>query len=136
MGLVPLDLKSVIDPCYTFSYTSSGGNSGLNYTIELSISTLRDFINWLDDKIKYKKSAQYQRIIMTPEFRNKIKKRDNYTCQKCGVSVKDEPTLLLEVDHIIPISKGENQLKRTYNAYVGNVTVVKVQKYMKIQKKN
>ena len=43
---------------------------------------------------------------MTPELRNKIKKRDNYTCQKCGVSVKDEPTLLLEVDHIIPISKG------------------------------
>ena len=37
---------------------------------------------------------------------DKIKKRDNYTCQKCGVSVKDEPTLLLEVDHIIPISKG------------------------------
>ena len=106
LGLVPLDLKSVIYPCYTFSYTSSGGNSGLNYTIELSISTLRDFINWLDDKIKYKKSAQYQRIIMTPELRNKIKKRDNYTCQKCGVSVKDEPTLLLEVDHIIPISKG------------------------------
>lgn len=44
--------------------------------------------------------------------RNKAKKlrpmilaRDNYTCQKCGNSLAKEPNLLLEVDHIIPISK-------------------------------
>lgn len=44
--------------------------------------------------------------------RNKAKKlrpmileRDNYTCQKCGNSIANEPNLLLEVDHIIPVSK-------------------------------
>lgn len=47
-----------------------------------------------------------QRSKMTPDFREQIKKRDNYTCQKCGLSTYDEPHLLLEVDHIIPISKG------------------------------
>ena len=47
-----------------------------------------------------------QRSKMTPAFREKIKQRDNYTCQKCGLSIYDEPHLLLEVDHIIPISKG------------------------------
>jgi hypothetical protein len=103
---VPLDLKSVIYPSYTFSYTSSGGNSSLSYTLELSIPTLQKFIEWLDDRIKYKKSAQYQRIIMTQELRNKIKERDNFSCKQCHANVIDEPTLLLEIDHIIPISKG------------------------------
>lgn len=106
LGLVQLDLKSVIYPCYTFSYTSSGGNSGLEYTLRLSEPILNNFIKWLDSKIKYKKSAQYQRAIMTQEFRNKIKTRDKFTCKKCGVSIMEEPTLLLEIDHIIPISKG------------------------------
>lgn len=106
LELIPLDLKSVIYPRYIFSYTSSGGNSGLNYTLELSIPTLQNFINWLDDKIKYKKSAQYQRIIMTQELRNKIKERDGFSCKQCNIGVEDEPTLLLEIDHIVPISKG------------------------------
>ena len=106
LGLIQLDLKSVIYPRYIFSYTSSGGNSGLKYTLELSVPVLKNFINWLDEKIKYKKSEQYQRIIMTQILRNKIKTRDNYSCKKCGVNIKDEPTLLLEIDHIIPISKG------------------------------
>lgn len=106
LGLIELDLKSVIYPRYTFSYTSPGGNSGLSYTLELSIPTLKKFINWLDERIEYKKSAKYQRVIMTQELRTKIKKRDNFTCRKCGANIKDEPTLLLEIDHIIPISKG------------------------------
>ena len=106
LELTELDLKSVIYPRYTFSYTSPGGNSGINYSLELSVSQLQDFISWLDSKIKYKKSAQYQRIIMTPAFRERIKARDGYACKKCKVSIKQEPTLLLEIDHIIPIAKG------------------------------
>lgn len=45
---------------------------------------------------------------MTPKLRDEIKERDNYTCQNelCGVSIYDEPTLLLEIDHKIPLSKG------------------------------
>jgi len=57
-------------------------------------------------KIKYRKSAQYQRIIMSKVLREKIKSRDKYKCKICNVSLTDEPTLLLEIDHIIPISKG------------------------------
>ncbi|MCL2570849.1 MAG: HNH endonuclease [Defluviitaleaceae bacterium] len=106
LGLVDLDLKSVIYPRYIFQYTSSGGNSGLRYTLELSSPQLQKLVVWLDDKIKYKKSAQYQRMIMTADFREKIKSRDKYACKICKVSIKQEPTLLLEIDHIIPISKG------------------------------
>lgn len=106
LGLTGLDLDSVIYPEYIFSYTSPGGNSGLQYTLELSVSELERFIDWLDEKIKYKKSAHYQRIIMTPELRESIKARDKYTCKQCGVNTVKEPTLLLEIDHIIPVSKG------------------------------
>lgn len=38
-------------------------------------------------------------------LRDYILKRDNYTCQKCGNSSSKEPNLLLEVDHIQPVSK-------------------------------
>lgn len=38
-------------------------------------------------------------------LRDFILKRDNYTCQYCGNSIKKEPNLLLEVDHICPVSK-------------------------------
>lgn len=106
LGMIHLDLKTVIYPQYTFQYTSSGGNSGLSYTLKLSINELQEFINWLDERIKYKKSAQYQRIIMTNELRNKIKQRDGFACKICKVNTIKEPTLLLEIDHIVPISKG------------------------------
>lgn len=45
-----------------------------------------------------------QRKLMTKELRDKIKKRDNYTCQKCGKYMPDE--VGLHIDHIIPVSKG------------------------------
>lgn len=47
-----------------------------------------------------------QRRLATPALKEAIKMRDNYTCCECGNSIYKEPNLLLEVDHIIPISKG------------------------------
>lgn len=38
-------------------------------------------------------------------LREWILKRDNYTCRQCGNSIMIEPNLLLEVDHITPVSK-------------------------------
>ena len=35
-----------------------------------------------------------------------IVKRDDFTCCNCGNSTYAEPNLLLEIDHIIPVSKG------------------------------
>ncbi|WP_255585745.1 HNH endonuclease [Tsukamurella strandjordii] len=43
---------------------------------------------------------------MTSTLRNSIKRRDNYTCQICSLSMATEPNLLLEIDHIIPVSRG------------------------------
>lgn len=38
-------------------------------------------------------------------LREWILKRDNYTCRQCSNSMTIEPNLLLEVDHITPVSK-------------------------------
>ncbi|MNP57024.1 HNH endonuclease [compost metagenome] len=72
----------------------------------LNMENLEKFIKYLGDKIRFNNSAKGQRALMTPLLREKIKKRDKNTCQQCGVSVGDEPNLLIEIDHIIPISKG------------------------------
>ena len=58
------------------------------------------------DTYPKKGHSKKQRAAMTQDLREAIKKRDNYTCCKCGNSVFKEPNLLLEVDHIIPVSKG------------------------------
>jgi len=42
---------------------------------------------------------------MTPKKRFNIFHRDGFTCQYCG---KKPPEVILEVDHIIPVSKGGN----------------------------
>lgn len=44
--------------------------------------------------------------MMTAKLREYIKTRDNHTCRQCPVCINAEPHLLLEVDHIIPVSKG------------------------------
>ncbi len=49
-------------------------------------------------------NVKNQRKLMTPELRERIKKRDNYTCQICGRYMPD--CVGLHIDHIIPISKG------------------------------
>ncbi len=48
--------------------------------------------------------SKNQRKLMTKELKDRIKKRDNYTCQVCGKYMPDE--VGLHVDHIIPVSKG------------------------------
>ena len=45
-----------------------------------------------------------QRKPLKPSVRFQILKRDNYRCQMCGVTAKDGATL--EIDHILPVSKG------------------------------
>lgn len=50
-----------------------------------------------------------QRQLMTKVLRDKIKVRDNYTCQICGRYMPDG--VGLHIDHIIPISKGGKSIE-------------------------
>lgn len=49
-------------------------------------------------------NSKNQRKLMKPELKQKIKIRDNYTCQICGKYMPDE--VGLHIDHIIPVVKG------------------------------
>lgn len=91
---------------YVFEYVSPGGNSSQKAVIKFNSETVEAVSEYIAEKIKYRNSAKGQRALMTKTYREKIKKRDNYTCQMCKASVEEQSLLLLEVDHIIPISKG------------------------------
>lgn len=93
-------------PQYKFQYVSAGGNTGQTTSIELNTPTLDALSTILVEKIRWTKSAAGQRALMTAKLRTQIKERDYYTCRTCGVSVMAEPNLLLEIDHIMPVSKG------------------------------
>ena len=106
LGFDDIDFSELYFPRFTFHYVSAGGNSSMTSSTVFDIDMLDRFIKYLSDQIKYKKSVAGQRALMTSSLREKIKIRDNYTCQKCGLSTKDEPNLLLEIDHKIPLAKG------------------------------
>lgn len=93
-------------PLYKFQYTSAGGNSGQETNVRLDTPTLEALSAILVDKIRWAKSAAGQRALMTNALRRHIKERDNYACLNCRISLRAEPHLLLEVDHIMPVSKG------------------------------
>ena len=103
---VELSPISVPYPKYVFEYVSAGGNSGQKTEVNLDTPTIDALISTLSEKVKFAKSAAGQRALMTAKFRNFIKERDHHTCQFCSVSIEEQEHLLLEVDHIVPVSKG------------------------------
>jgi len=106
LGFEKVDISDTYIPTFTFQYVSAGGNSSSRLDIKLNIENLNHLINYLNDVIKWTKSIAGQRALMTSKLREEIKERDNYKCCSCGIGIKDEPNLLLEIDHIIPLSKG------------------------------
>lgn len=105
LGFMDVDLSDLYFPKYTFQYVSAGGNSSMSYDVIFDLDNLERFINYLSEKVKFRKSIAGQRALMTARLREKIKIRDNYTCKTCGISTVVEPHLLLEIDHIVPLSQ-------------------------------
>ncbi|MFW0787238.1 HNH endonuclease [Gordonia sp. CPCC 206044] len=103
---VELSPITVPYPVYVFEYVSAGGNSSQRTTVTLDTPTIDALVETLSQKIRWRKSAAGQRALMTSRLRNSIKTRDNHTCRYCSVSLAAEPHLLLEVDHIVPVSRG------------------------------
>ena len=78
----------------------------MTFDVEMNLENAENFIGYLNRLVKFRKSVAGQRALMTASLRDKIKKRDDYQCQECGISALDTENLLLEIDHIIPLSKG------------------------------
>lgn len=103
MQLPPLNVPY---PEYYFQYVSAGGNSSQHTKIVLNTRTIDALTQALSDRIRWRKSVAGQRALMTAALRSEIKARDHHTCRNCLVSLASEPHLLLEVDHIVPVSRG------------------------------
>lgn len=103
-----INKKSIVfpNPAFRFSYVSPAGKSGANFTIYIDRNALEDLRLHINSKISKAGHMKAQRSAMSNDLREAIKKRDNYTCCICGNSVFNEPNLLLEVDHIIPVAQG------------------------------
>lgn len=108
MQQVGVELSPVVVPYpeYRFEYVSAGGNSSQRTTVKMDTETIDAMVEFLAQSIKFRKSAAGQRALMTARLRTFIKERDQWTCVSCGASVHIEPNLLLEVDHIMPVSRG------------------------------
>lgn len=108
MDEVGIELSPIEIPyqTYAFEYTSAGGNSAERTSVTLDTPTIDALVTTLSERIRFRKSAAGQRALMTTKLRRDIKERDQYTCQTCGLGVHHEPHLLIEVDHIIPVSRG------------------------------
>jgi hypothetical protein len=103
---VNLSPVAVPYPEYAFEYVSAGGNSSQRTSVKLDSPTIDALIGVMSQKIRFSKTAAGQRALMTAKVRTFVKDRDRHTCQSCSVSVAQEPNLLLEVDHIMPLSRG------------------------------
>lgn len=93
-------------PTKAIDYTSPAGTIHVSSQFVVDEQGLLFIKKQAQALLSKQSSKKIQRQLMTPELREAIIRRDNWTCQKCGNSVFKEPNLLLEVDHIIPVSKG------------------------------
>jgi len=97
-----------------------------------SVALMRRFIKrhvpfpaWIDIRRAFNKAIWdgvlrdgYLNIIrpsVAPKVRFDVFKRDEYKCRICGVSTKDGSNVRLEIDHIVPLSKGgSNQIENLW----------------------
>lgn len=93
-------------PEFEFLYVSPAGRSSRECCIPITKGLLITIQQSVAKKLTKTEHTKAQRSAMTNDLREAIKKRDNYTCCICHNSVYEEPNLLLEVDHIVPIAKG------------------------------
>ena len=96
--------NSYLPIIYNFYNISSVWELENNYNDLLNIKI--DFERQLNTSVVSPEFITLQRRKMTQKLKNQVLNRDNYTCQYCGKSKKKYPNLILEVDHIIPVSKG------------------------------
>lgn len=82
------------------------------YDVQVLDSEIRlsfdDLLEWKDrlepGTLEIKEFAALQRRLMTASVRERIMRRDNFTCRVCGKYMPDK--VGIHIDHIVPVSKG------------------------------
>ena len=92
---------TTIDIVCVIHYTSPKGKNSYSSTWETDLGSV---ISRIQKQSEAEQSIEYQRSLMTSSKRYEILRRDNYRCLICGRTANDGAKL--EVDHIVPVSKG------------------------------
>lgn len=106
-------LSPTIDFAITLAwqYTSPKGRNSYRNSKTFNFDNIKSLLKRAQERQEHERTKTYQRNLMTQSLRYDIMKRDSFRCQICGRSVKNNPNIELEVDHIIPISKGGKTVK-------------------------
>ena len=87
-----------------YSYTSPKGRNSYAASKCFTQEEVAMMLDSYAHQTRSKDFAQRQRELVTPSLRYDVMKRDHFRCCLCGRSSKDG--VKLEVDHIVPVSKG------------------------------
>jgi len=93
-------------PFYRMKYVSPAGRSTEQCEVRFTSKNITAVADAIEEKQHKIPKIVQERNKLTPVIREAVLARDNFTCCICGNSQYSEPNLLLEVDHIVPISKG------------------------------
>lgn len=86
------------------AYTSPAGRNHYYDSYKYNRDDLCEMMKYIREREKFQNSKEYQRKKMSPKLRYEVLKRDGFRCVLCGRGREDG--VKLEVDHIIPVSKG------------------------------
>lgn len=92
----------------SLNYTSPAGRNSYNDYEFFNTQQIADLLDEIRDDERRKTTAAYQRSLMTQSMRYDVLKRDGFKCVLCGRGAKDG--VELQVDHILPVSKGGKTL--------------------------
>ena len=90
-------------------YTSPQGRNHYENSLYYYARELEQAFKLSEERKDFQKSKQYQRQAMSSTLRYEILKRDGFHCVLCGRGREDG--VKLEVDHIVPVSKGGKTIK-------------------------
>lgn len=103
---IPYDLVYNLLPRFSMVYDSPTGRSHRESNFVMNVANLDSLILKMKSVYGQQNHTKIQRKKMTAALRKQVLERDGYTCCNCGLSIYEEPNLLLEVDHIVPVSRG------------------------------
>lgn len=87
-----------------WSYVSPQGRKSYRDCRSFTPGEVRHMLAKREEEEQARDSAGYQRSLVTPGLRFDVMRRDGFKCCLCGRSASDG--VKLEVDHIIPVSRG------------------------------
>lgn len=113
----------------SLNYTSPAGRNSYNDYEFFNTQQIANLLDEIRADERRKTTASYQRSLMTQSMRYDVLKRDDFRCVLCGRRAKDG--VELQVDHIIPVSKGGKTIKTNLRTLCSGCNSGKSDKYDK-----